>query len=140
MIVLDTDHVSVLGFPESDRCRRLVARLDAAGDEVVAVSCVTVEEQMRGWLAAIAKERKPKRQVVAYREFTELWAFFAHFTVLPFTDAAADLVDGWGSIRIGSRDKKIAATAISTQSLLLTANRRDFSLVPGLRFENWMDG
>lgn len=139
MIVLDTDHASVLGYPESDRCQRLVARLDAAGDEVVAVTCVTVEEQMRGWLAAIAKERKPKRQVAAYREFTQLWAFFGHFTILPFTDTAADLMDGWGGIRIGTMDKKIAATALSTNSLLLTANRRDYAQIPGLRFENWVD-
>jgi tRNA(fMet)-specific endonuclease VapC len=140
MIVLDTDHASVLGYPESDRCQRLVARLDAAGDEVVAVTCVTVEEQMRGWLAAIAKERKPKRQVAAYREFTQLWAFFGHFTILPFTDAAAELVESWGGIRIGTMDKKIAATVLSTASLLLTANRRDYALIPGLRFENWVDG
>ena len=139
MILLDTDHTTALGYPESDRCRRLTAKLDAAGDVVVGVSCVTVEEQMRGWLAAIAKERKPKRQVSAYREFTQLWAFFANFAILPFTDAAADLVETWGGIRIGTMDKKIAATAVTTGSLLLSANRRDYALVPGLRFENWMD-
>lgn len=140
MILLDTDHASVLGYPESDRCRRLTAKLDAAGDETVCVTCVTVEEQMRGWLAAIAKERKPKRQVAAYREFTQLWAFFGNFTILPFTDAAADLVEGWGGIHIGMMDKKIAAIAITSGALLLTANRRDYVLVPGLRFDNWMDG
>jgi tRNA(fMet)-specific endonuclease VapC len=140
MIVLDTDHASALGYPESARCQRLMARLDTAGDEVVAVTCVTVEEQMRGWLAAIAKERKPRRQVAAYREFVELWTFFGHFTILPFTDAAADRVDGWGGIRIGTMDKKIAAITLSSNSLLLTANRRDYSLIPGLRFENWLDG
>lgn len=140
MIVLDTDHASVLGYPESERCQRLLARLDAIGDKAVAVTCVTVEEQMRGWLAAIAKERKPKRQVTAYREFTQLWAFFGHFTILPFTDAAADLVEGWGGIRIGTMDKKIAAVVRTSDSLLLTANSRDFALIPGLRFENWMDG
>ena len=49
------------------------------------------------------------------------------------------MVEGWGRIRVGSRDEKIAAISIVTGSLLLTANRRDYSLVPGLRFENWMD-
>jgi len=140
MIVLDTDHVTVLGYPESDRCRRLLARLDLVQDELVTVTCISVEEQMRGWLAAIAKERRPKRQVNAYREFTQLWAFFANFSILPFTDAAADLVDGWSSIRIGTMDKKNAAISISTHSLFLTANQRDYEKVPGLRFENWMDG
>jgi hypothetical protein len=31
-----------------------------------------VEEQMRGWLAAIAKERTILRQITAYRELTDL--------------------------------------------------------------------
>jgi tRNA(fMet)-specific endonuclease VapC len=36
-------------------------------------------------------------------------------------------------------DKKIAAIAIANKALLLTANRRDYEQIPGLRFENWMD-
>jgi tRNA(fMet)-specific endonuclease VapC len=36
-------------------------------------------------------------------------------------------------------DLKVAAVAIATGALLLTANRRDFRQVPGLRFENWLD-
>lgn len=35
-------------------------------------------------------------------------------------------------------DKKIAPIAIANNALLLTANRRDFEQVPGLRFDNWM--
>jgi predicted nucleic acid-binding protein len=29
--------------------------------------------------------------------------------------------------------------AIASNPLLLTANRRDFEKVPGLRFENWLE-
>lgn len=36
-------------------------------------------------------------------------------------------------------DLKSAAIAIARNALLLTANRQDFELVPGLRFENWLD-
>ena len=35
MIVLDTDHASALGYPESARCQRLMSRLEAAGEESV---------------------------------------------------------------------------------------------------------
>jgi tRNA(fMet)-specific endonuclease VapC len=60
MIILDTDHISVLSHPESERGRRLIARLAEHGEDVLAVTCVTVEEQMRGWLAAIVKEPTSK--------------------------------------------------------------------------------
>ncbi|QJX00792.1 type II toxin-antitoxin system VapC family toxin [Frigoriglobus tundricola] len=36
-------------------------------------------------------------------------------------------------------DKKIAAITVVNNALLLTANRRDYELIPDLRFENWMD-
>jgi hypothetical protein len=43
-------------YRDTDRYRRLAARLTAAVGEVVGVTIVTVEEQMRGWLSALADE------------------------------------------------------------------------------------
>ncbi|HEY1189604.1 MAG TPA: PIN domain-containing protein [Gemmata sp.] len=140
MILLDTDHVSVLRMPESTRRSRLVARLAlAAADEVIAVPVVVTEETMRGWLSALAKERKIPRQVLAYRELAETFRFFARFPIVAFDEAAADLFDQFGRIRIGTPDKKIAAIALANNALRLTANRRDFEQIPHLRFDNWMD-
>lgn len=139
MILLDTDHLSVLEVPDSPRRERLLARLALAGDEVVGTTIITVEEQMRGWMASIAKERQPQRQVRSYRRLAGLFAFFQQFHVAAFDEAAAALFETFGRIRIGAMDKKIAAIALASNSLLLTANRRDFEQVPGLRFENWMD-
>ncbi len=139
MILLDTDHVTVLRSPGGERRTRLVARLALAVDEVLAIPVVGTEEVMRGWLAAVAKERQPRRQVFAYRELADMFRFFARFTIAPFDEAAADRFGKFGRIKIGASDRKIAAIAITTGSLLLTANRRDFEQVPGLRFENWMD-
>ena len=42
-------------------------------------------------------------------------------------------------LRIGSRDLKIAATALVNDALLLSANLTDFERVPALRVENWLD-
>lgn len=139
MILLDTDHSSVLKYPETDRCRRLVARLALVVDEVVGVSVVTVEEEMRGWLAAIAKERKAVRQVGPYFELGRLIDFYSGFEIVPFDEPAATLFDSFSRIRISTSDRKIAAIAITNKARLLTANRRDYEKVPGLRFENWMD-
>jgi tRNA(fMet)-specific endonuclease VapC len=139
MIILDTDHLSVLKYADTDRCRRLKARLDLVRDEVVAISIVTVEEEMRGWMDSIAKERQPRRQVRAYRELGRLFAFFAAFELVSFTDEAVQLFEQFGHIHISKADKKIAAIALVNGALLLTANRRDYEQVPNLKFENWMD-
>lgn len=138
MILLDTDHVTAMKYTDTDRYRRLTSRL-AAVDEVIGVTIVTVEEQMRGWLAAIAKERKPQRQVGPYRELAQLFDFFAAFEIVQFNDAVVAVFGQLGSVQIGAMDKKIASIAIANNALLLTANRRDFEQVPRLRFENWMD-
>ena len=139
MILLDTDHLSVVRGAENDRRTRLVARLTAAVGEEVGTTIVAVEEQMRGWLASIAKERKARRQVQPYDELARLFEFFADYLIVRFTPAAADLYDTYGSIQVSSTDRKIAAIAIVHNALLLTANRRDYEQIPGLRFENWMD-
>ncbi len=54
MILLDTDHTTFLKYPDSERGRRLIDRLDAASaSEFMGVAIVTFEERMRGWLAVI---------------------------------------------------------------------------------------
>lgn len=57
MILLDSDHLTVLKYRESERYARLTTRLQAVADEAVGTPIVNVEEQMRGWLASLAKER-----------------------------------------------------------------------------------
>lgn len=90
MILVDTDHATFLRFPESERGRRLIDRLTAAGQAgVVGVAIITVEERMRGWLAVIAKERTVLRQVAGYRELGKLFEFYQEFEIAPFDEAAA---------------------------------------------------
>jgi tRNA(fMet)-specific endonuclease VapC len=130
----------VLQIGKGERFDRLVLRL-ARSAEPLATTIVNVEEQMRGWLAALAKEKRPERQVKAYRELAELFERFAKFIITPFDEAASakytELRTGRG--HLGTRDLKIASITVTNNALLLTANNRDFEQVPGLRFENWMD-
>ena len=142
MILIDTDHASYLKYPESDRGRRFIDRLTAVHrDEVVAVSIITVEERMRGWLAVIAKERQAIRQVPGYRELSRLFEFYQEFEIVPFDEAVARQFDDLRDqrLRLGTMDLKIAATALNRNALLLSANRRDFERVPGLHTANWLD-
>ena len=139
MILLDTDHLTILQMKTSERRNRLIARMSLAVDEVFSAPIVGVEEQMRGWLSSIAKERQARRQIASYRDLGGLFEFYAAFEIAPFDDAAADVFERFNRIRISAADRKIAAIAIANSALLLTANRRDYEQVPGLRFENWLD-
>lgn len=139
MILLDSDHLTVLRYRESPRAATLSARLSNLELGPIGTTIVNVEEAMRGWLAAIAKERQVRRQQSAYRELSELFLFFGGFHIALLDEVAAQLFDTFSRIRIGAQDRKIAAIARAQQALLLTANRRDFEQIPGLVFANWLD-
>lgn len=103
---------------------------------------IATEEPTRGWPAAVAKERDAHRHVFADREPADLFRFFAGVEVVPVDNPVATRFDRRvaGKVRIGTTDLTIAATALVRDALLLTANRQGFEKIPGLRFENWMDG
>jgi tRNA(fMet)-specific endonuclease VapC len=121
---------------------RFIARLEVLPkDELVGVAIVTIEERMRGWLAVFAKEQTALRQVVGYRELIHPFEFYQEFDSVAFGETAARLVEELRGqrLRLGTMDLKIAATALVHNVLLVSANRRDFERVPGLRVENWLD-
>ena len=92
-----------------------------------------------GWLAAIAKERQPRRQIYPYRELRRLFAFYRDWEIALFDAAAADQFEQLQSqkVRVGTMDLKIAAIALAENGRLLTRNTSDFSKVPGLVYEDW---
>ncbi len=142
MILLDTDHTTFLKYPDSERGRHLIERMNAVlATELIGVAIVTIEERMRGWLAVIAREKSVLRQVVGYRELALLFEFYHEFEIVPFDDTAASHFEELRrqKLRIGSRDLKIASTAIVNHAILLSANLSDFARVPSLRVENWLD-
>lgn len=133
--LLDTDHVSL-----DQRGHPIVrARVQAAGSAQVAVSIITVEEQMRGWLAAIRATTTPQARVIAYQRLRMAVEYFASFAVIDYTTKVEALVSDMRKqgIRIGTQDLRIAAIAIVHGTILVTRNVRDFAQVPGLVIEDW---
>jgi len=139
LLVLDTDHVSALGSP-SEVGLELLDRISASGQDA-ATTIITVEEQLRGWLAEIHRLTDPHRQIVAYGRLQRRIDFFAAWTVLPWDADAAGLFvrSRREGMRIGSMDLKIACIALVHDATVLTRNATDFAQVPGLRIENWLD-
>ncbi len=139
MILLDTDHLSVHAFPDSRVYGVLSAKIRKTPDDF-GTTIVCLEEQLRGWLAAIKRKHDVDQQVPVYDQLGRLWDYFRDWQILRFDAQAAELFKRFRQhkIRIGSQDLKIAAIALTQDALLLSANLRDFRQIPGLRVENWM--
>lgn len=140
MIILDTDHIVTLKYSGSERFSRLAQRMADSEDQDFVTTAITFEEQMRGWLAQINRLRDVEKQVPAYSELIGLIDFFGFWSVLPFDTAAAGQFTDYRKqrIRTGTMDLKIASIAVTQDSLLLTANTRDFESIPNLRIEDWI--
>ncbi|HEV7401684.1 MAG TPA: type II toxin-antitoxin system VapC family toxin [Chthoniobacteraceae bacterium] len=139
MLVLDTNHIVELGYPSS-RSERLLGRL-AADPRPLAVTIISAEEQLRGWMAQMHRTSDPLRLPPLYQQFQERIEYYAECLVLPWEEEAAVrfLQFRRQRIRIGTQDLKIACIALSFEATLLTRNLSDFRQVPGLLVENWLD-
>jgi tRNA(fMet)-specific endonuclease VapC len=140
MILLDTDHFSVFMDERDTRHSLLHSRMEAA-TEPIACTIVSVEEVLRGWLAVIHRLRDVHRQLPAYLRLGQLFDVLSDWEIVPFDERAADQFANLRRqrIRIGSMDLKIASITLVNDALLVTANLRDYSQVPGLRCENWLE-
>jgi tRNA(fMet)-specific endonuclease VapC len=139
MILLDTDHLSVLTDARDPRHELLSRRLEAA-EQPVACTIISVEEVFRGWLAFVGRQRDVHRQVPAYARLGQFLDVLSDWEVVPFDEGAADrfAVLRRHRIRIGTMDLKIASIALVNDALLVSANKRDFSIVPGSLCESWL--
>lgn len=139
MIVFDTDHFNVLAVP-GVRADRLNDRMAKSVDQNFAVTIVSVEEQMRGWLSQIHRQQSISNQLKPYSRLGGLISFWNIWQILPFDEAAAVLFQSLRrQVRVGTQDLKIAAIALERGAKLVTGNTIDFERVPGLEIEDWLD-
>jgi tRNA(fMet)-specific endonuclease VapC len=133
--LLDTDHVTLLLNQQSVLRSRLVAV--PSGEE--GTSIITVEENLRGRLAALARARDGARRIARYQQLLSSMELFAQLPLAAYEQAAEDEFQRLLGLRprIGTRDLKIAAIALANQVTVLTRNRRDFGHIPGLSIDDW---
>ena len=68
MIVLDTDHISVLQHEDSPEAVALSQKLALSPLDEVATTAVTLEEQARSWLSLISRYSKTPTCRYAFME------------------------------------------------------------------------
>ena len=88
MVVLDTDHLSLLQRRESAASQILQARLDRLDTGSRATTIVTYEEQTRGWMAYMARAKTVAQEIEAYARLKTHLHSFRHIPVLDFDERA----------------------------------------------------
>ncbi|MFB2937468.1 type II toxin-antitoxin system VapC family toxin [Aerosakkonemataceae cyanobacterium BLCC-F154] len=133
--ILDTDCVSLF-----QRGHSLVSeRVNAANPQELAVTIITLEEQLYGRLNPIRRANSRDTLISTYAKLRATINYFKTVNLLDFDQEAyscyAELLRQ--RTGVGTQDLKIAAIAISRNAILVSRNSRDFEKVPGLVFEDW---
>jgi tRNA(fMet)-specific endonuclease VapC len=133
--ILDTDHISLLqrGHPAVEQCIRSININD------IAITIISVEEQLYGRLNCIRRAKSPDTLKTAYQGLYETLDDFKAANVLEFNTTAIALYQEFvrQKIRVGTQDLRIAAIVLSVNGVLVTRNQRDFAKIPNLVLEDW---
>ncbi|MDQ3062573.1 MAG: type II toxin-antitoxin system VapC family toxin [Acidobacteriota bacterium] len=139
MIILDTDCLSLIERKSGAEFLRLTAKLAEFAPDEIATSIITFEEQMRGWMAFIAKANSIEKQISAYEKLARFLESYRYIPIIQFDEKAGKIFQDLKSrkIRVGTMDLKIASIAISQNALLISRNLSDYLQIPNLRVEDW---
>ncbi len=105
----------------------------------LALTIISVEEQLLGWQAALKHARQPDEIAKIYDRFTATLRFLSGQPILSFTEQAIRRYTGLVALKlnVGKMDLRIAAIALEHAAIVVTRNLRDFQRVPGLSVEDW---
>jgi tRNA(fMet)-specific endonuclease VapC len=133
--ILDTDHVSL--YQRGDL--NVINRLSSANSKNLAVTVISLEEQMYGRLSEIKKATSAISWITAYSRLEITLDYFKSVQVLPFDQSAHTSFDSLirQKLRVGTQDLRIGAIALSVNGIVVTRNQKDFGKVPNLQVENW---
>ena len=133
--LLDTDILSLFrsGHP------RVRERAAAYRRKELATSVVTVEEQLSGWYTVLRQAKSDAELVAAYRGLTKSVRFLSRLQIISFSAEAAARFSllRKARLKIKTLDLRIACIALEAGAILVTRNRADFEVVPGLELEDW---
>jgi tRNA(fMet)-specific endonuclease VapC len=134
--ILDTDHISLFQRGNST----VISKIQSIARQEIAVTIVSYEEQIRGWLKIVSRSSSDFAQLTfGYGKLNATLDFYRTKTVLDFNTAAATQFQQLLSqkIRTGTQDLRIASIALAVGGIVVTRNQQDFQRVPGLKIEDW---
>jgi tRNA(fMet)-specific endonuclease VapC len=137
LYVLDTDILSLYQLSNPTVGNRVLQHAPAD----LAVSIISVEEQLRAWFTLRRRAKNCGELAYAYERFARTVSSLSTMSILSFTEAAIDRFEQLRKMKLGvkANDLRIAAIALENSAIVVTRNRVDFERVPELRIENWAD-
>ena len=117
----------------------VINRLSSANPQNLAVTVISLEEQMYGRLSEIKKATSAISLITAYSRLEITLDFYKNVRVMPFDQDAHKSFENLirQKLRVGTQDLRIAAISLSVNGIVVTRNQKDFGKVPNLQVENW---
>lgn len=138
--ILDTDHTSL--FLAGNKS--VIAQVAEHSDNI-AITIITVQELFNGWNGKLNDPRQANNLSNLYNKLWQTIEFFKVITIFNFN---RDSEVYYNNLRQNNRnlakkrlekDLRIASIALMQNAILVTRNYKDFSQVPNLQLENWVD-
>ncbi len=135
LYVLDTDTLTLFqdGHPV------LCSRVQSHPLTELAITVISVEEQLTGWYTKLRRTRRREELTRVYQRLARNVQFLAHLPILGFSEAAMTRYDQFKAMKlhVGKKDLCIAAITLEYQGILVTRNLQDFQRIPNLLIEDW---
>ncbi|GAB4457389.1 MAG: hypothetical protein OHK0029_17060 [Armatimonadaceae bacterium] len=135
LYILDTHIVTLFRASEPN----IVRRIHETDLDQIAVTVISVEEQLDGWYRLLRRKNSPDQLSQIYDQIKTTVDILSLFNLLSFSVAAIQRYEQLQTLRlnIGKMDLRIAAIALELRAVVVTQNLRDFERVPDLVVENW---
>jgi tRNA(fMet)-specific endonuclease VapC len=135
LYVLDTDILTLL----QERHAAVLARVAAHRPDELAVTIISVEEQLSGWYQRLRRAKQPHEIAKVYERFTTAVQSLARLPILSFSEPAVHRAKALQKAKLNVRkmDLCIAAIALEHHAVVVSRNVRDFERIPHLTTEDW---
>lgn len=133
--LLDTDTVSPFQHGHPDVC----AAVAEHSPTEVAITVLTVEEQLSGWYKELRRATEPQTLAAVYLRMANTVQFYSCLPIFSLTEAAIRRCEDLTrqKLKVRKTDLRIAAIVLEMNAVIVTRNMRDFKRVPGLAIEDW---
>src|SRR5438067_733641 len=128
LFVLDTDILSLWQHGHAAVCGHVAAH---KADEL-AISVITVQEQLDGWRSRIPCVRIRKQIADLYERLADTVRFLARVRILSYSEAAIERYEALRKrkLNVGKMDLRIAAIVLDFDGVIATRNVSDFGRIP----------